>query len=155
VFYRRMGRELVRLGLLARLDVPALVALASSWGAFVEAEREVNQRGRVMTTANGDTRINPWESVRLRELDHFCTLLSKFGGNPADRTKIVVNDSGSAAADDLAAFLLGRVHVVDVTPAQLPGPQEDLQEWLPDGNAAELAELVELVEFAELVEKAE
>jgi len=136
VFYRRMGRELVRLGILARVDVPALVALASAWGRWVQAERELRVRGPVITTATGAQQINPWQSVSLRALDRFCDLLAQFGGTPASRTRIALKESGESAADDLASLLFGRVQVVNV-PAQLTGPEEDFREWLPAGDGGE------------------
>ncbi len=104
-FYRRAGRDLVDLGLLARVDVPALIAMAVQWGRWVQAERELTTRGPVIVTAHGAQVVNPWLTVCNRAFDRFVALLSQFGGTPVSRTKLSL-DKADPAAFDLREFLM-------------------------------------------------
>jgi P27 family predicted phage terminase small subunit len=133
-FYRLAGRECMKMQVLARMDVAALVTMSAMWGRWVKAERRLLLEGEVVRAANGSQVLNPWLTVSNRALDRFCALASKFGGNPADRTRLTLKDSGPDQID-LRALLFGeigtRIDIIDVTPAQLSAPAD---------NAAELAD---------------
>jgi P27 family predicted phage terminase small subunit len=135
-FYRLAGRECIKMAVLARVDVAALVTMSAMWGRWVNAERHLCAEGEVVRAPNGSLVLNPWLTVSNRALDRFCALASKFGGNPADRTRLTLKESGPDLLD-LRALLFGepgtRVEVIDVTPAQLPVPADnaaDLADWL-------------------------
>jgi len=109
-FFREMGRQCIGMGLLTQADVPALTALAVTWGQWVTAQRELKATGPVVTTASGGQVLSPWLTVSNRALDKFCDLLSQFGGTPASRTKFALQqeDKPLRTADDLWALIIGR-----------------------------------------------
>ncbi|HPI31682.1 MAG TPA: phage terminase small subunit P27 family [candidate division Zixibacteria bacterium] len=151
-FYRRAGRDLVDLGLLARVDVPALIALAVQWGRWVQAERELNARGPVIVTAHGAQVVNPWLTVCNRAFDRFVALLAQFGGTPVSRTKLSL-DKADPAAFDMREFLMAaieeRIQDTDEPFADMIGdgpdcwlglPVDDDDQGVPaDGSTAEPA----------------
>lgn len=136
-FYTGMGRELIKLGLLAKVDVPALVALSVAWGRWVEAERELQVRGPVITTATGAEQVNPWQTVSTRALDRFCNLLSQFGGTPAARTKVELQNKEPPV--DFRALLTGTIdgEAVDVTEWEDPRRVLERDFW-PRSDGREL-----------------
>lgn len=137
-FFRTMGREVIGMGLLTQADVPALIALAVTWGRWVDAERKLAERGEVITTAAGEQRVNPWLTVSNRALDKFCDLLTQFGGTPASRTKFVLEHKKPFGVEDLEALIMGQIRA-----EQQPDPREYLREVTGTARPAEDAALTE------------
>lgn len=90
--WKRMGRELHRLGLLTVVDRAAFAAYCMQWARWVEAEQHL-QRDEVKLvyqSANGMWRQNPWISVANDAMRGMHTFLSEFGMTPSARTRIQV-----------------------------------------------------------------
>ena len=90
--WRRMGRELHRIGLLTMVDRAAFAAYCQHWARWVEAEQHLqkDEIKLVYQSANGMWRQNPWIAVANEAMKGMHTFLGEFGMTPSARTRIQV-----------------------------------------------------------------
>lgn len=90
--WRRLTHDLKRIpGLLQRPDRAAMIALCTEWDRYVEAVKDVKERGvQVLGMSRGETGMvkNPSSQVARETLTALLALWGRFGLTPADRARI-------------------------------------------------------------------
>lgn len=99
----RITVELVKAGLLTRLDRTALALYCQTFSRWVEAETKVRTKGAVIRTANGYPIQNPWLNVATSAAKDLKGFLVEFGLTPSSRSRLEC-DAGSKPEDPLANF---------------------------------------------------
>lgn len=105
--WRRIGKELLRLGLLSVIDRAALAAYCQCWSRWVYAEQQLAALREPKPLAIGDTEVGvidgwvfrtdkgyeaatPWINIASKALAEMRAYISEFGLSPAARTRIQV-----------------------------------------------------------------
>lgn len=103
--WRRIGAELVQLGVVTVIDRAALAAYCTAWARWVDAEAQVARLGTIVKTANGNLIQNPYLAVANRALEQMTRLATEFGMTPSSRTRVQVAepDTGVSLAELLFA----------------------------------------------------
>ena len=103
--WRRMGRELLALGVLTTVDRAALAAYCVAYARWADAEAQVTKLGTVVKTANGNLIQNPYLAVANRAMDQMMKAASEFGMTPSSRSRVQVQqaDAGPSLAELLFA----------------------------------------------------
>lgn len=105
--WRRMSRELHRLGLLTVIDRAALAVYCQLWARWVKAETTVARLGEVVKAPESDYPMqNPYLSIANVALKQMKSYLVEFGMTPAARTRLVVPEP--AERDTTEEQLFGR-----------------------------------------------
>lgn len=105
--WRRLTYDLKRIpGLLQRPDRAAMIALCTEWDRYVEAVKDIKDRGvQVMGMSRGESGMvkNPSVQVARETLTALLALWGRFGLTPADRARIQAPQKGgnSDPLDDL------------------------------------------------------
>lgn len=90
--WNRVLPELTRLELTKELDAGLLAAYCRTWSLFVDACRDVDERGItiVNTGSNGFEQhaANPAVAVQLKAIAQLNALAAKFGFTPSDEMKL-------------------------------------------------------------------
>jgi P27 family predicted phage terminase small subunit len=102
--YRRLGRQLVSVGLLGEIDGPLLCALAVVWTRWIEAENEVQKTGLIVRTKNGFPIMAPALTVANSALRQMRYLCGEFGMSPASRSRVIAAPTGGPE-DEFEEFL--------------------------------------------------
>lgn len=112
--WKRIGAELIALGLLTSVDRAALAAYCASWSRWVHADEQVQKFGAVIKSPKSGYPVpNPYVSVGNTALDHMRKFLTEFGMTPSSRSRIQV--APTDAADPFAEFMKGIGADADVT----------------------------------------
>lgn len=103
--WRRMGRELLALGVLTTVDRAALAAYCVAYARWADAEAQVTKLGTVVKTANGNLIQNPYLAVANRAMDQMMKAAGEFGMTPSSRSRVQVQqaDAGPSLAELLFA----------------------------------------------------
>jgi len=88
--WRRMGKELLALGVMTTVDRAALAAYCVAYARWAEAEEMVTRLGTVVKTANGNMIQNPYLSVANRAMEQMAKLAGEFGMTPSSRSRVQV-----------------------------------------------------------------
>ena len=86
--WKRISKELERLGLLTVLDRAALSAYCQAWGRWIEAEERLRQHGVIVKSPNGFPVQSPYLAVANRAMAQMGKLLVEFGLSPSSRSRI-------------------------------------------------------------------
>ncbi|HEY0839775.1 MAG TPA: phage terminase small subunit P27 family [Vulgatibacter sp.] len=86
--WRELAPQLVRLGVLTRIDGDALAIYCQAYSRWAAAEDDVKANGITYTTANGMVRQNPAVGISSAATVTMATYGGKLGLNPADRAKL-------------------------------------------------------------------
>ncbi len=86
--WKRISKELDRLGLLTVLDRAALSAYCQAWGRWIEAEERLRQHGVIVKSPNGFPVQSPYLAVANKAMAQMGKLLVEFGLSPASRARI-------------------------------------------------------------------
>jgi len=86
--WRRLGAELVRLGLLTRADRAAMAAYCQCWAGYAEATAALRADGMTHFTPNGMAVPSIWASRQMQCLKAMLPLLRELGLTPAARVRL-------------------------------------------------------------------
>jgi P27 family predicted phage terminase small subunit len=100
--WRRVGKDLQRLGLLSNIDRAGLATYCEAWGQWLEAIAAVQLSGAVVKAPSGYPILNPHLSVANQAYQRMKAMLVEFGMTPAARSRIVVSPA-ETEEDRLAA----------------------------------------------------
>ena len=108
--WNRAVPELRRLGLLARIDRAMLVMWCETWAIFVQADRDIQDKGstRTLTTSNYEE-VRPSVAIRFAAIAKLMQLSARFGMSPSDRAKM--SAPPMEEENDFATFLKGQAAV--------------------------------------------
>lgn len=97
----RIVPELEAIGMLSVVDRAALTAYVSAWATFVEATKDIEQRGVVVPSARDDDGMvkNPSVQMQRDALAQIKTWCIEFGLTPAARGKIALPSEAAPDSD--------------------------------------------------------
>ncbi|MDA1129587.1 MAG: phage terminase small subunit P27 family [Chloroflexi bacterium] len=99
--YRRMGKYLLKAGLLTELDDTALAAYAVSYSRWREANEQIDATGAIMPESNGRrAKPSPWVGIASSALKEMVKLMGDFGMTPSSRSGLVVTPPGKPDFED-------------------------------------------------------
>lgn len=107
--WNRVTAELVKLGILAKVDRASLAAYCQAWGDYVKASGKVAKQGEVIISDKGNLYQNPWVSIKNSAIDRFVRISSEFGMTPSSRTRIKVEKP--TEEDEMIKYLFGNKDV--------------------------------------------
>jgi P27 family predicted phage terminase small subunit len=105
--WRRLGRQLLRMGLMTEIDRPALALYCQAWGRWLEAEDALKRYGVMVKSSAGFPVQSPYLAVANKAMEQMRSLLSEFGMSPASRTKVTAVE-GPQEVDEFEALLRRR-----------------------------------------------
>ena len=88
--WSRIVPELLRLGLLAKIDRAMLSMWCQCWGMYVEAVRDIQKNGISYSKEDGYEGQRPSVSIMNKMIEKMTALSARFGMTPADRSRISV-----------------------------------------------------------------
>lgn len=92
--WKRITTELVKLGLVAKIDRAALAVYCQAFGRWVTAERRLKtlgDEGLIDTTPSGYKQMGVWLQISNRAVDQMEKFLQHFGMSPSSRTRVHPN----------------------------------------------------------------
>lgn len=103
--WHRIAPELLRMGLLTKVDRAALAGYCQCYGRWVEAERKLKELAGLSVdkvpylykTTNGNLIISPLLIVANKSLEQMYRFMVEFGLTPASRSRITL---GGPEGDD-------------------------------------------------------
>ena len=105
--WRRLGPQLIELGLLTDLDLSAFHLYCSTYERWVKATLEAD-KAPVIVTPNGHVQQNPYVGLANRLFYMVNQSLARFGLDPASRSRIVVDPNDQRGDNsDLREWLFG------------------------------------------------
>lgn len=98
--WKRLARDLNRVGLLTMVDRAALAVYCQSWGRWVEAERKLQQTPPLLKTPSGYVQQSPWLTIANKERELMARYMAELGLTPSSRSRLAVDiPSGPNAWD--------------------------------------------------------
>ena len=101
--WRRLSKELHRMGLLSRIDRSALAAYCQLYADWHQAERVIQKLGPTFETPNGYVQQRPEVAMKNKALSLLAKFGSLFGLSPADRVGLEIKKGSTE--DELARIL--------------------------------------------------
>ena len=88
--WRWISKELHKMGLLTKIDLVSLGAYCVQYAIWVDACKNVIERGSIAKTKNGNIIQNPYLSVLNRAQVEMRKWLIEFGMTPSSRSRVTV-----------------------------------------------------------------
>ena len=88
--WKRISKELERLGLLTKVDRVALAEYCQAYARWKEAEETIQREGLIIETTNGNKIQHPAVGVAHTTMGLLHKYIQEFGLSPAARTRISV-----------------------------------------------------------------
>ena len=85
--WRRVGRQLLTLGIVSELDRPALALYCKAWERWSEAEAQLKEFG-IMLIRNEFPVQSPYLKIATEAMVQMRALLIEFGMTPASRSRV-------------------------------------------------------------------
>lgn len=87
--WKRTGKLLKDLGLIADVDRSAFAAYCQAWARWVDAEGKMREYGVVIVDkGKGEMKLSPFWGVANMAMDQMRHFLVEFGMTPASRTRV-------------------------------------------------------------------
>ena len=86
--WRRVGKQLLTLGLFTGLDHAALTAYCVAWARHVEAEEHLAEFGTVLASGGGTFYQSPYVSISNKAIEIMYKIGGEFGFTPVARARI-------------------------------------------------------------------
>ena len=94
--WRRLTRELVRYGMISRVDRGTLATLCTVWARYVHAEemiakdaaKDPEYSGMYQPTSTSYMAQSPWLAISNKSIELYRQLMAEFGMSPASRSKV-------------------------------------------------------------------
>jgi len=93
--WKRVGKDLQRLGLLSSIDRAGLAAYCEAWAQWLEAISAVQHSGAVVKAPSGYPILNPHLAVANQAYGRMKAMLIEFGMTPAARSRITATSPDS------------------------------------------------------------
>lgn len=101
--WRFIVPELLKLGVLGRIDRAALALYCAAYARHIKAEKELAKSGEVVTSPNGHLIQSPWLPISNKAAAIAHKFLTEFGLTPSARMRIgkpVAPDGRTSAPND-------------------------------------------------------
>lgn len=99
--------ELERLGIITRVDIPAMTRYCEAWALWRKAMSTVAEQGEVIPTIKGNLIQNPWLGIANKQAEIMRRLEGEFGLTPSSRSRFSTPPAPGGPADELADFITG------------------------------------------------
>ena len=86
--WKRLGREMHRLGIISQLDRAALAAYCQAYGRWTEAERKLKETPTLIKLPSGYIQPSPWLAIANKQLELMHRYLSDLGLSPVSRSRV-------------------------------------------------------------------
>ena len=86
--WRRMAKQLHRLGLLTVSDLSAFASYCSQYSIWYQATEAIREHGILVKAQSGFPAISPWVSVANKAQTEMRKWLTEFGMTPSSRSRI-------------------------------------------------------------------
>ena len=94
-----IGERLVGLNLLAEVDLGQFRIMCETWALYVEAQREVEDKGEYQSTPNNYMQLSPWAVARERHANRYQKIADKFFLSPRARKAITIDNPNQGGLD--------------------------------------------------------
>jgi P27 family predicted phage terminase small subunit len=88
--WKRLARELHRLGIVSQLDRAALAAYCQAYGRWVEAERVLKETPPLIKLPSGYIQPSPWLGISNKQLELMQRFMSELGLSPVSRSRVQI-----------------------------------------------------------------
>lgn len=88
--WKRLARDLNRIGLLTLIDRAALAAYCQSYGRWVEAERKLKETPLLLKTPAGYVQHSPWLTIANKERELMAKYMAELGLTPSARSRLAI-----------------------------------------------------------------
>lgn len=99
--WRRISRELDRIGMLTLVDRAALAGYCQAWSRWRDAEMVLSERGMVFETPSGYAQQRPEVAIAQKSLQIVAKFCTEFGLTPSARSRMTLPDGDSSDEDGL------------------------------------------------------
>lgn len=106
--WNRRAPQLVRIGILTEIDMPAFTVYCTSWQRYVDAQRKLVALGDVVKSPSGYPIQNPYLAIANKALHQCQQFWADFGMTPSARTRVTVR-KGAAPTSRLEQFRMRRI----------------------------------------------
>ena len=89
-FYKRVGKQLVSVGVLTELDRESFFSLASAYHMMMLAQDSINKLGAIVKGSQDEIKKNPSFTTYKMASDIFNRLSKRFYLTPADRSNVSI-----------------------------------------------------------------
>jgi len=101
--WRRISKELHTLGLLTKVDIPALAAYCQCFATWVDANEKIQKHGVLIKAQSGFPMQSPYLAIANKAMVEMRKWLVEFGMTPSARSRVEV--SSDDEADPMEEFL--------------------------------------------------
>ena len=102
--WRRVGRELHKLGVLTELDLTAFEAYCATYSTWQEATERIQKTGVLIKAPSGYPIVSPYVSIANKAMIEMRKWLVEFGMTPSSRARVVVPNE-KKESDPLEQYL--------------------------------------------------
>ena len=103
--WRRLGKEMLKLGLLSNIDMAAFAAYCQQYAMWVEASERVRDEGVIVYAKNGFPMMSQHLTIQNKAQAEMRKWLVEFGMTPSSRSRVEVDKR--KAEDPMEAFFKG------------------------------------------------
>jgi P27 family predicted phage terminase small subunit len=94
--WTRVGRQLLEVGLIGKLDVTVLAAYCTAWGRWTEALEGIRKHGVLVKSPQGFPMQSPLLAIANKAQEQMVKLMGELGLTPAARTRIPKSQAAKA-----------------------------------------------------------
>ena len=102
--WRRLGRQLIALGILTEIDTAAFAVFCQAWGRWLEAEANLKKYGLVIPI-NGELRLSPYLRIADTAMATILRAAPEFGMTASARSRIHVEQPKDEHTAEVSRFL--------------------------------------------------
>lgn len=102
--WTRMGRELIKMGLLHNVGTAGLAGYCCAYELWVSAYQAVIEKGAVVKTAAGNIIQNPYLAVANRQQAEMRKWMTEFGITPSSMSRVTVSGGKKKVEDPAEKF---------------------------------------------------
>jgi len=88
--WRRMGKELHKIGLLSNIDMAAFAAYCQQYSMWVMATKKVQEHGVLIKAQSGYPMQSPYFTIQNKAQSEMRKWLTEFGMTPSSRSRVQV-----------------------------------------------------------------
>ncbi len=88
--WERQAPELVRIGLLTKIDVGVFVMMCQAWGNFIESISKLKKHGLLLKEKDEKIKINPYHRIMQENITQYLRIAVELGLTPSARSKISI-----------------------------------------------------------------
>lgn len=96
--WKRLARDLNRIGLLTMVDRAALAVYCQSYGRWVEAERKLKETPVLLKMPSGYIQHSPWLTIANKERELMARYMAELGLTPSSRSRLAIDVSATDPA---------------------------------------------------------